>query len=112
MFFVKLQILEESYSNNEYKANIKILYNDIKVKKFLSEKNISFSQPENISAVFFPVLYVDGEIKNLNETKAAKYRNKFLGFVFQSFNLINYKNAVENVSLPRLKLYGRKHHKL
>ena len=30
----------------------------------------------------------------------AKYRNKFLGFVFQSFNLINYKNAVENVSLP------------
>ena len=40
------------------------------------------------------------EIRNLNETKAAKYRNKFLGFVFQSFNLINYKNAVENVSLP------------
>ncbi len=39
-------------------------------------------------------------IKNLNETKAAKYRNKFLGFVFQSFNLINYKSALENVSLP------------
>lgn len=39
-------------------------------------------------------------IKNLNETKAAKYRNKFLGFVFQSFNLINYKSAVENVALP------------
>lgn len=39
-------------------------------------------------------------IKNLNETKAAKYRNQFLGFVFQSFNLINYKSALENVSLP------------
>ncbi|PKP50941.1 MAG: macrolide ABC transporter ATP-binding protein [Bacteroidetes bacterium HGW-Bacteroidetes-12] len=39
-------------------------------------------------------------IVNLNETKAAKYRNKFLGFVFQSFNLINYKSALENVSLP------------
>jgi putative ABC transport system ATP-binding protein len=39
-------------------------------------------------------------IINLNETKAAKYRNKFLGFVFQSFNLINYKNALENVALP------------
>ena len=39
-------------------------------------------------------------IKNLDETKAAKYRNKFLGFVFQSFNLINYKNAIENVALP------------
>jgi putative ABC transport system ATP-binding protein len=39
-------------------------------------------------------------IKNLNEKKAAQYRNKFLGFVFQSFNLINYKSAIENVSLP------------
>jgi len=39
-------------------------------------------------------------IKDLDETKAAKYRNKFLGFIFQSFNLINYKTAVENVSLP------------
>ena len=39
-------------------------------------------------------------IKNLNETKAAQYRNKFLGFIFQSFNLINYKSAAENVALP------------
>lgn len=39
-------------------------------------------------------------IKNLDETKAAKYRNKFLGFIFQSFNLINYKTAIENVALP------------
>ena len=38
-------------------------------------------------------------IKDLNETKAANYRNKFLGFVFQSFNLINYKSAVDNLSL-------------
>ena len=39
-------------------------------------------------------------IQGLNETKAAEYRNKFLGFVFQSFNLINYKTARENVALP------------
>ena len=45
--------------------------------------------------------FLDGvPIKNLNETKAAQYRNKFLGFVFQSFNLINYKSALENVALP------------
>ena len=44
---------------------------------------------------------LDGiEIKDLNEKKAAQYRNKFLGFVFQSFNLINFKNALENVALP------------
>ena len=39
-------------------------------------------------------------IKDLSEKKAAVYRNKFLGFIFQSFNLINYKNALENVALP------------
>ncbi|GAL65973.1 ABC transporter ATP-binding protein [Jejuia pallidilutea] len=39
-------------------------------------------------------------IDNLTEKKAAVYRNKFLGFIFQSFNLINYKNALENVALP------------
>lgn len=39
-------------------------------------------------------------IMKLTETKAAKLRNKYLGFVFQSFNLISYKNAAENVALP------------
>ena len=39
-------------------------------------------------------------IENLDEKKAAILRNKFLGFVFQSFNLITYKTAVENVALP------------
>lgn len=45
--------------------------------------------------------YLNGElIKDLNEKKAAILRNKFLGFVFQSFNLISYKTALENVALP------------
>lgn len=39
-------------------------------------------------------------IKKLSESKAAYYRNQFLGFVFQSFNLLNFKNAMENVALP------------
>ncbi|AWI25406.1 ABC transporter ATP-binding protein [Flavobacterium pallidum] len=39
-------------------------------------------------------------IKNLNEKIASRYRNQFLGFVFQSFNLINYKSALDNVALP------------
>lgn len=52
--------------------------------------------------------YDDGEYfladniinKNLTETKAAFYRNQYIGFVFQSFNLLSFKNAVENVALP------------
>jgi|TARA_B110000967_G_C18896679_1_gene571211 putative ABC transport system ATP-binding protein len=45
--------------------------------------------------------YLNGQlIKDMNEKKAALLRNKFLGFVFQSFNLISYKTALENVALP------------
>ncbi len=45
--------------------------------------------------------HLDGvEIRNLSENRAAELRNKLIGFVFQSFNLINYKNALENVALP------------
>ena len=39
-------------------------------------------------------------MENLTENKAAFYRNKFIGFIFQSFNLITFKNAMENVALP------------
>ena len=39
-------------------------------------------------------------IRNLSETKAAEYRNHMIGFIFQSFNLISFKTAVENVELP------------
>lgn len=39
-------------------------------------------------------------IRNLSETKAAEFRNRYIGFVFQNFNLIGYKTALENVALP------------
>lgn len=39
-------------------------------------------------------------IKDLSESKAARFRNELIGFIFQSFNLINFKNAMENVALP------------
>jgi putative ABC transport system ATP-binding protein len=45
--------------------------------------------------------YLNGQlIEKLDEKKAALLRNKFLGFVFQSFNLISYKSALENIALP------------
>lgn len=45
--------------------------------------------------------HLDGTIiQNLTEKKAAYYRNQFIGFVFQSFNLLSFKNAMENVALP------------
>ncbi len=45
--------------------------------------------------------YIDGVlIKDLSETKAAEYRNRLIGFIFQNFNLVSFKTAVENVELP------------
>ncbi|MBO4499324.1 MAG: ABC transporter ATP-binding protein [Bacteroidaceae bacterium] len=45
--------------------------------------------------------YINGTlIKNLTERQAAEYRNRMIGFIFQSFNLISFKTAVENVELP------------
>lgn len=54
--------------------------------------------------------YLDNiKIEKMNETKAARFRNNYIGFVFQSFNLISFKNAMENVALPLYyKNMGRK----
>ncbi|MDR2469999.1 MAG: ABC transporter ATP-binding protein [Tannerella sp.] len=42
----------------------------------------------------------DQLIRDLSESRAAEFRNRMIGFVFQSFNLISFKNAMENVALP------------
>ena len=70
------QILEESYRKDEYKIKVKISFSDIKIKKFLNQKNISFSQPENITAVFFPVFFINDEIQDFSENFFYKYWTK------------------------------------
>ncbi len=45
--------------------------------------------------------YLDGRlIRGLNESQAAAARNRMIGYIFQSFNLIGFKTALENVALP------------
>ena len=53
-------------------------------------------------------------IKDLSERRAAEDRNRFIGFIFQSFNLIGFKTAVENVELPLFYqgVSRRKRHKM
>ena len=81
--------MEESYRKDEYKAKIQISYNDIKVKKFLSRKNISFSQPENINAVFFPVFFLNDEIQSFSDN-----------FFYKNWIKIEIKNELINFILP------------
>ena len=87
------QILEESYKNEKYKAIYKIIYNDSKIKKFLIQENISFSQPKNIKAIFYPVLFVDGEIKSFNDNFFYK---KWLNIEIKN-NLINFILPIEDL---------------
>ena len=83
------QILEESYRKDEYKATFKIFYSDIKVRKLLKQKNISFSQAKNISAVFFPVLFINEEIQDF-------YDN----FFYKQWTTVEIKNELINFVLP------------
>jgi len=83
------KILEESYRNDEYTAKFRIFYNDLKVKKFLSKKNISFSQPEIISAVFFPVFFINDEIQNFSDN-----------FFYKHWTKIEIDNELINFILP------------
>ena len=83
------QILNETYRKDEYKATFKIFYSDIKIRELLKQKNISFSQPKNISAVFFPVLFVNEEIQDF-------YGN----FFYKQWTTVEIKNELINFILP------------
>ena len=83
------QILEESYRADIYRANIKIIYDETKIKNFLSKKNISFSNPENITAVFFPLLYINDVIQDLDEN-----------FFYKHWVDVKIKNELINFILP------------
>jgi len=82
------QVLEENFQKDKYIAVYKVFYNDKKVKKFLGQKNISFFQPKNISAIFFPVFIINDEIQDFNESffynqwKVVEIKNELINFIF------------------------------
>ena len=83
------QIVEENYKNNQYEIVFKIYFNDIKVKKLLEEKNVSFSLPTNIDAIFFPVLFENNEMMDFNNFP-----------FYEIWNSIKIKNSLINFILP------------
>ncbi len=83
------KILNESYRKDEYSIKLKIFYDEEKIKKFLGNRNISFSQPESVSAVFFPVLFKNDEIQNFSEN-----------FFYNNWTDIEIENELINFILP------------
>jgi len=108
------QISGESFKGDLYKANIKISYSEDRIKEFLGKKNISFSQPEDISAVFFPVLFIKNEMQNFNENffytrwNEIKIENELINFILPLDDLediskiTNAKNKIEELEVESL----------
>ena len=95
------QVLEESYSNNIDKSSFKFFYSEIKIKRFLVKKNISFSQPKKISALFYPVLFIDEDLQNFSDNyfyknwKEIEIKNESISFVLPIEDLDDIKKVKE-----------------
>jgi putative ABC transport system ATP-binding protein len=106
---IKLNNIQKSYhlGKSEFKV-LKGIDLHIKEGEFVSIMGSSGSGKSTLLNVLGILDNYDGGeyflngmlVKNLSQTQAAHIRNKFLGFVFQSFNLLSFKNAMENVALP------------
>ena len=108
MALLHLKDINKTYNNGQPLHVLKGISLDIEEGEFVSIMGASGSGKSTLLNIL-GILdgYDTGEyilngklIKGLSETKAAEYRNKMIGFIFQSFNLISFKTAVENVELP------------
>lgn len=105
---ITLKDIHKTYNNGQPLHVLKGISLDIGKGEFVSIMGASGSGKSTLLNIL-GILdnYDSGEyllngtlIKDLSETRAAEYRNRMIGFIFQSFNLIGFKTAAENVELP------------
>ena len=105
---IHLENIHKTYNNGQPLHVLKGINLDIRKGEFVSIMGSSGSGKSTLLNIL-GILdnYDTGEyrlagtlMKNLSERRAAEYRNRMIGFIFQSFNLIGFKTAVENVELP------------
>lgn len=105
---IKIRNLNKTYYSGAPLHVLKGINMDVDRGEFLSIMGASGSGKSTLLNILGILdTYDTGEyylddvlIKNLSETRAAELRNRKIGFIFQSFNLISFKNAMENVALP------------
>jgi putative ABC transport system ATP-binding protein len=114
---IQLKDINKTYNNGQPLHVLKGVNLNIERGEFVSIMGASGSGKSTLLNILGILdTYDTGEyhlngtlIRNLSESKAAEYRNRMIGFIFQSFNLINFKNAVENVALPLFYQGVRRH---
>ena len=106
---IKLQNITKSYTTGQNTLQVlKGIDLDIREGEFVAIMGSSGSGKSTLLNILGILDEYDGGsytldgtlMKDRSQTQAAQYRNRFLGFVFQSFNLLNFKSAAENVALP------------
>jgi len=106
---IKLRNITKSYTTGQNTLQVlKGIDLDIEAGEFVSIMGSSGSGKSTLLNILGILDEYDGGtyeldgtlIKDLSQKQAAQFRNQFLGFVFQSFNLLNFKSAAENVALP------------
>ena len=105
---IQLKDINKTYHNGAPLHVLKGIDLDIRKGEFVSIMGASGSGKSTLLNILGILdnydtgeYYLNGkQKKNLSENKAAEYRNRMIGFIFQSFNLISFKDAVENVALP------------
>ena len=108
MALIELRDLNKTYDNGQPLHVLKGIDLDIERGEFVSIMGASGSGKSTLLNILgildnydTGTYHLNGKlIKDLSENKAAEYRNRMIGFIFQSFNLIGFKTAVENVELP------------
>lgn len=119
---IHLENINKTYDNGQPLHVLKGINLDIDKGEFVSIMGASGSGKSTLLNIL-GILdnYDSGEyrlngtlIKDLSETRAAEFRNRMIGFIFQSFNLISFKTAVENVELPLFYqgVHRRERHRL
>lgn len=105
---IKIRDLNKTYQGASPLHVLKGINMDVEEGEFISIMGASGSGKSTLLNILGVLdtydtgeYYLDGVlIKNLSENRAAELRNRKVGFIFQSFNLISFKNALENVALP------------
>ena len=108
MALIELRDINKTYNNGQPLHVLKGINLDIERGEFVSIMGASGSGKSTLLNILgildnydTGTYHLAGKlIKNLSESQAADYRNRMIGFIFQSFNLIGFKTAVENVELP------------